>query len=390
MSYYTSVIIMVLFALGVLSILISENDRIPKKRKRLFIATNLLIALAALAECAGVHLNGNPAYPKTLLAVVKALDYTLTPMAGGALILLIQKQGQKSRLFKGLLLANAVFQFLGIFFGWTATIDDSHTYSHGPLYPVYIVFYSLIILCFTVSMLAYGKSFRKQNRKSLYATILLIFTGIAIQELGGNGSRVSYLALTLGVSFLFIHYSEFSQLQLDDKILEQQAQLSIDALTGVFSRFAYIGAMDACAEHTPEDLAVFLMDINGLKSTNDTLGHEAGDEMIRGAARCIEAAFGKHGHAYRIGGDEFVVLASMDKAQSEEAMRTLKAETDAWTGVKVKKLSLSVGCALAKEYPDLCAEELIKEADKGMYAQKKEYYCLNGRDRRRAVGPQQD
>lgn len=389
MTYYTSVIIMVLFALVVLSILISENDRIPATRKKLFIATNLLIALAALAECAGVHLDGKPGYPKALLAAVKALDYTLTPMAGGALILLMQKQGQKNLLFKGFFLANAIFQFLGIFFGWTVAIDDSHTYSHGPLYPVYMVFYSLIIIRFTVGMLAYGNSFRKQNRKSLYATILLIFTGIAMQELGGNGCRVSYLALTLGVSFLFIHYSEFSQLQLDDKILEQQAQLSIDALTGVHSRFAYVEAMDACAEHTPENLAVFLMDINGLKTANDTLGHEAGDEMIRGAARCIETAFGQNGRTYRIGGDEFVVLANMTRAQSREVLEALTAETSAWSGVKVKQLSLSVGWALASEYPDLSVEELVKEADRAMYEQKKEYYCLNGRDRRRSPTPAQ-
>ena len=48
---------------------------------------------------------------------------------------------------------------------------------------VYIAFYSLIILRITLRMLSYGKSFRKQNRASLYATILLVFIGIGMQEL---------------------------------------------------------------------------------------------------------------------------------------------------------------------------------------------------------------
>ncbi|MBR5705734.1 MAG: diguanylate cyclase, partial [Deltaproteobacteria bacterium] len=59
----------------------------------------------------------------------------------------------------------------------------------------------------------------------------------------------------------------------------------------------------------PEDLAVFSIDVNGLKTVNDSLGHDAGDELIRGAADCISAAFGQTGKCYRTGGDEFVVLA---------------------------------------------------------------------------------
>ena len=57
MTFYTSEIIIILLALGVLSILVSENDRISRRKKRLFIATNILIAVAATAECAGVHMS---------------------------------------------------------------------------------------------------------------------------------------------------------------------------------------------------------------------------------------------------------------------------------------------------------------------------------------------
>lgn len=54
MDYYSSVIIITLLALVVLTILISENDRIPQEKKRLFIVCNVLIALSAVAECGGV------------------------------------------------------------------------------------------------------------------------------------------------------------------------------------------------------------------------------------------------------------------------------------------------------------------------------------------------
>ena len=382
MSYYTSVIIMTLLALTVLSILISENDRITYQKKRLFIYTNILIAAAAIAECAGVHINGNANIPKGVLAAVKAVDYTLTPMSGGALIALMQKPNTKSWPLRWLFIGNAIFQVISAFQGWMIVIDDQNHYVHGPLYPAYMALYSLIIVIVMVRMLSYGKSFRKQNRKSLYATILLVFVGIIIQELFGHDLRVSYLALTFGVAFLFIHYSEFYQLQLDDTISEQKIKISKDILTGVLSRMAYTDTIKAYANCIPDDLAVFLIDVNGLKAANDSLGHDAGDELIRGAAQCIAHSIGKKGRTFRIGGDEFVVLADMTREQANEALISLKQTTDRWSGQKNTSLSVSAGFALSKDFEGCSIHELVKEADKAMYAQKKAYYQISGHDRR--------
>lgn len=194
--------------------------------------------------------------------------------------------------------------------------------------------------------------------------------------------RIAYLAVTFGAAFLFIHYSEFAQLKLDEEITEQQIKISSDALTGVYSRFAYVEALDACNASVPDNLTVFLFDINGLKATNDSAGHEAGDELIRGAAACIESAVGKYGKTFRIGGDEFVVLAPMTGMQAEDALRELTQETEGWAGKTVRNLSLSVGYVLARDYPGLSVEKLVREADRAMYVQKKEYYHRRSRDRR--------
>lgn len=125
-----------------------------------------------------------------------------------------------------------------------------------------------------------------------------------------------------------------------------------------------------------------MLDINGLKAVNDSIGHEAGDELICGAADCIEAALGKCGRVFRIGGDEFAVFATMPCEQVESALMDLKQKTKEWSGEKVKRLSLSVGYALAQGHEGVPIEQLVKEADKGMYKQKKEYYQETGRDRR--------
>lgn len=378
MNYYTSVIVLIVLALVVLSILVSENARISYKKKRLFIATNILIAVAALAECAGIHLNGKEYIPSGVLAAVKAVDYTLTPMTGGALIALMKPEHEKHRLLPLLFAGNAIFQIVSAFQGWMIAIDAQHYYTHGPLYPVYTAFYVLIIINVFAEMITYGKSFRKQNRTSLYATILLVFIGIAMQEMVGD-YRVAYLAVTFGAAFLFIHYNEFSQIRQDDEINEQQVLIFRDALTGVFSRFAY---NDAVKEPIPKDFVAFLLDINGLKAVNDSIGHEAGDELIRGAAACIEAVFGQNGRVFRIGGDEFAVFAVMPREQAERTLANLKQKTNSWSGEKVKELSLSAGYAIAQEHEGLSIEELVKQADRAMYTQKKEYYQAIDRDRR--------
>ena len=380
MTYYTYIIIITLLALGVLSILIAENNRISEQKKHLFIATNILIALAAITEYAGVHISGHENIPKGVLAAVKAMDYTLTPLAGGSLILSIQNPNAKNRILPWFFIGNAILQIISAFHGWMVVIDNQNRYTHGPLYPVYTAFYLLIIIILTIKMLYYGKSFRKRNQISLYATILLVFIGIAIQEVLTQNCRVSYLALTFGATFLFIHYSEFSQLQLDDKITEQQVKLENDALTGTLSRFAYIDTISSYANCIPADLAVFLIDINGLKIVNDSLGHEAGDELICGVAQCIENTIGKNGKTFRIGGDEFVVFATMTKEQTETALIDLKQKTQAWSGKRVNQLSASVGCVLAKDYEGFSIEDLVKEADKSMYQQKKAYYQATGRN----------
>lgn len=234
-----------------------------------------------------------------------------------------------------------------------------------------------------IKMLDYGKSFSKQNRISLYAAMILVCVGIGIQELSGGKCRVAYLAAAFVVAFLYIHYSEFSQLRLDEKLTEQRVKLSNDPLTGVLSRFAYVEAIETYADGLPDDFVVFLIDINGLKVVNDSIGHEAGDELICGAAKCIETSIEGKGQTFRIGGDEFVVFATMTQKQVEEALFELKYETEKWSGIKVDKVSLSVGYAFAEEYKEISVEELVKEADKRMYEQKKEYCRISGRERRR-------
>jgi len=383
-GFYTSVIYLIWLALGALCLLVYENARIQGRDKRLLYLTYLLIAVSALAEYCGVLFNGRTELPRGALLAVKIMDYILTPLSGCAIILQLRLKNRWNILLCCVIAANTVMQLLNPLTGWMVTVDESHLYHHGPLYPLYFITCIVTIGIVILQFFLYGRSFHRQNRKSLYAILLLVIIGILMQELSNGQVRTSYIALTFGAALIFIHYVEFGAQAMDDDLKRQQIQLDTDALTGVFSRFAYNYALQEFNEAgaLPTNLAAFTVDINGLKKVNDTLGHEAGDELICAAAACITSALCSNGRCFRTGGDEFVVLAQMDREKAEAAIDRLQRETELWSGEYASKLSVSTGYALAADNEGISAEKLVVEADKAMYEAKAAYYHQVGRDRR--------
>ncbi|MBR1559780.1 MAG: GGDEF domain-containing protein [Clostridia bacterium] len=383
-DYYTTIIILSWLALGVLCVLVHENSWIPRAKKGAFYLAYGLIALSALAEWVGVRMGGDPGAPRGALMAVKCADYILTPMAGGAIVSQMNQKSRGYRMMIALLAFNVAFQLLACLNGWVIVIDENNYYSHGPLYGVYIAVCMLVIVLVTIEFLLYGRSHYQQNRASLYAVLVLLIVGIIFQEISGGQYRTAYITLSLGSCLMYIHYEAFYLIAADEHIRQQQKQIAQDVLTGMLSRNAYTTAMKALGEAkaVPAELAVFTIDINELKTVNDSMGHDAGDALIIGAARCIEAAFKRTSRRYRTGGDEFVVLANMNKNQAEAVLHDLDYETARWSNKAGMELSLSAGYALAKDHPDMTAEQLVHESDLAMYAAKAEYYQSRGLNRR--------
>ncbi len=376
-SYYTVLIILCWIALGVLCILVHENSWIYKEDKHLFYLTYGIVALSALAEWLGVQLNGNTAVPVWVLSAVKCIDYILTPMAGGAIVAQMKLKNRIFKVIKIVLGCNAVFQIIASFNGWMVVIDEHHNYSHGPLYGVYITLYLFMIVLTAAEFLIFSLSYRKQKRASLISVILLIVAGIVFQEVLGGECRTAYVALTLGVTLMFIHYAGFYKMAADEQLTSQQNKLMKDPLSGVFSRYAYSEDIERYRHYTelPDNFTVFVFDINGLKAVNDNIGHDAGDELITGAARCIEKAVGGTGKCYRTGGDEFVVISNIEKEEADNILVRLQEETSKWSSDTFDfSMSIAAGYAREKDYQGLTAEELTKRADKAMYASKAAYY----------------
>lgn len=344
--YYNAIVIFSLSSLAVLAVLIRENGRMQSETKRNLYQTYCALGLAMLMEWLAVRLNGAPEWTRSLHSVVKCLDYIFTPLVGIMFIRQMAQDGRHVRFVRTILAVNCLLQVSSIFTGWTFWLDENNEYHHGPLYLAYILIYLCVLLFVVYQFREFGQRFKKRNRRSLYLTVLMAVTGIAVQEI--TGLRLSYLSLTMSAALLFVHNNEFNQMERDDEIQKQRSLLMTDAMTGLKSRYAYSELLNQYNRKVLSDsVTVFMIDINGLKATNNARGHLAGDELIMGMAKCISDTFSPFGTCFRTGGDEFVVILETDDGRGPELSDSLAKRVREWKGT----LTRQPACLMALPAP---------------------------------------
>lgn len=172
------------------------------------------------------------------------------------------------------------------------------------------------------------------------------------------------------------------QLRVDNAIYLREcngiiSDLEMDTLTGFKTRKAYYNEIEKIEKDKvkrKQAVSIVFADVNGLKETNDTLGHEAGDKLIVSVAKKISTVFPGE-NRYRFGGDEFVIL-SFD--ESEEIFHNkLKKLEEMWG----ENYSAAVGSVWLEHARDL--EKSVALADKMMYMDKSRYYENRIQDYRR-------
>ena len=146
-----------------------------------------------------------------------------------------------------------------------------------------------------------------------------------------------------------------------------------DQLTKLGNRFA----MERYVAEVPRgaSFGVVYCDITGLKKVNDTLGHQAGDQLILRAAEVLREEFSDYG-LFRIGGDELLALcAGIDEAELQQRVDNMKAD------MEQKDVVMAVGTVWQKDW-NLGPDILLTESKSRMYEEKAAYYKHNGIDRR--------
>jgi diguanylate cyclase (GGDEF)-like protein len=160
-----------------------------------------------------------------------------------------------------------------------------------------------------------------------------------------------------------------------DESLRQLAL--IDELTQLYNRRGFLSVFHQyleIARREDKDLLLLMVDVDGLKVINDSLGHLEGDRAIVDTAQVLKETFRSSDLIGRIGGDEFVVLAvqASDKDVIGIRMR-LKANTDKYNQCNPDfTLSLSIGIIAFNPKDDVKFEVLLEQADEDLYHHKRQ------------------
>jgi diguanylate cyclase (GGDEF)-like protein len=152
-----------------------------------------------------------------------------------------------------------------------------------------------------------------------------------------------------------------------------KTQAARDGMTGLGNRRAF-DAMSpeifkACAENH-EDLCALMIDVDNFKPLNDTLGHAAGDELLKSIGEIIRSSIREHDSAFRVGGDEFVIFLPRAARAIGERLATRIASLVDHLARPLKlphPPALSIGVAALSDEKLSDIKHLMDLADKRLY-----------------------
>jgi diguanylate cyclase (GGDEF)-like protein len=147
-----------------------------------------------------------------------------------------------------------------------------------------------------------------------------------------------------------------------------------DVMTGLYNRAYFEETLQRIEANRQDPISFIIVDLNGLKETNDYLGHQAGDGLIRRTGEVLKASLEADHIAARIGGDEFVIIMP-DSAAEVAALVTEHLQSLVKMNNKYYRdpeLSISLGAATSES--GLSLEKVISLADDAMYRNKGQFH----------------
>jgi diguanylate cyclase (GGDEF)-like protein len=190
------------------------------------------------------------------------------------------------------------------------------------------------------------------------------------QALNGSkpagGSLFICVALyTLTLTLLMLLFSRARQILAEREQLKELAYR--DSLTGLFNKNGMNHFWEHCKPN--EQLAVLYLDLNRFKSINDKLGHHVGDLLLQAVGGSLQQFSSKNKrHIFRIGGDEFVIIAKRcSRKNAEELALQILENTTRNYPLEQHELFVSASIGITMSQGRIDPVRLLKEADSAMY-----------------------
>jgi two-component system cell cycle response regulator len=216
---------------------------------------------------------------------------------------------------------------------------------------------------------ASGATLVRSERRRIALPIAMAVVGIGLLAVG-SFVPIGVVAIACGIACLaavlvrlLITFNQNTQILIDT-----EAEAITDALTGLANRRALMADLeDAVSATPPKAMVLALFDLDGFKAYNDSFGHPAGDDLLRRLGLALAAAVEPYGCAYRLGGDEFCILASSQSRPAQVICEDAeKALSERGTGFSITASWGKVLIPVEVTTPT----DALRVADRRMYAKK--------------------
>lgn len=203
---------------------------------------------------------------------------------------------------------------------------------------------------------------------STFAVICVFLNKTGLYDLGDYFNLIVFLAMSL-----FVDYRHYSVTLIESKFKDYLKKTSFtDHLTGLNNEASYFKSIETIDKEYDKYMIV-VMDINGLKLTNDAYGHHYGCHLVVETGHILPKIF-KNSRLFHVGGDEFVaILINEDYDNREELLKEFDNQlVNQMIEFDGKTLQLSVARGYAEKKDNLIYKEVFQLADDMMYQNKEE------------------
>ncbi|CAB4333863.1 unannotated protein [freshwater metagenome] len=168
--------------------------------------------------------------------------------------------------------------------------------------------------------------------------------------------------ITIALAFIRMSFA----LQEANSAGTERALARTDELTGLANRRNFLLKLNEFKSGF-----VFLLDLDGFKNVNDSLGHDAGDQLLKQVATRFTRALPVSTELARLGGDEFGVIAQVNKTEAMELAQALRATLSYPISLSAEQIKIDVSIGVAEFTGELTSSELLHRADLMMYEAKR-------------------
>lgn len=236
--------------------------------------------------------------------------------------------------------------------------------------------FSHVVLLTSIAAIPLGALFNRILYKSWgvsrsWRLLLLLFAGIGLDLVfyyRNNGNGLMSCSIMSFIIYMLIVFLRSVQ--------DSTRKAYTDSRTGLENRTRWNERMTSDVA-LPEPYAILVVDLNGLKRVNDTLGHDAGDLMIYELSNILRNTLPHNSSICRWGGDEFTaLLTGLSRSRLDHWVNALYGAAEAYNADHPElPIHFAVGSAISSEHPGISRSELFRLADEDMYRNKQLWYA---------------